>query len=299
MTQAEVERANRSIQFEMLRPPVGVPNLGAGMGGMGMAPPGFDPSTIYWRSHNPNGRGLLRREGGQTDLIAAHLLNQGRFCLEREVPSQMMLRSEKDKEQQNFFLIKMAKMAGGDEWARAKPIEKNISLPTCHQEIPEFKLKKDVQRLHSAIQDWAAVLLRREADERCKNPAFVNEPLKTHSKRYNFGGFLIAQQNDEESRSDIKSLLDRQRPFALHYNPCILQNCTPDKASGTNSWHASMVVGRRWNNLKNRCELKIKNSWGASCENALPSVECKKGYWWVDQRDIVSRPHEIIWIDKK
>lgn len=304
MSPNEVESANRRISFEIARPPSIPSQMSAGANGKGGMsgigdPSGFGSShSFLWRTHNPSGKPLLLREGGQTDLIAAHMLNQGKLCLERDVPSQMMLRSEKDKEQQNFFAMQMAKMAGGDEWARGKQKKDEVSLAAClDQELLGLRVKKDVQRLHSAIQNWAAVRLRREADEKCKHPIDLKERLVIHSKRYNFGGMMMPQRDDETSESDIKRLLDNGRPFALHYNPCILTHCTSEEVA--KSWHGSMVVGRRWNTAKNRCELKIKNSWGASCAGALPSVECQNGYWWVDQQEVVSRPHEIIWIGKK
>lgn len=68
--------------------------------------------------------------------------------------------------------------------------------------------------------------------------------------------------------------------------------------------HMSTIVGRRWNKNLNRCELKIRNSWGARCSGYKnPEYQkpenCLAGYVWVDQETIRENIYGLTYFDHR
>ena len=68
MSQDEVAAANRIINFDGIAP-LSLKSTNMGLEGMGIENPHFN-------FHDPRGKPFLKREGGQTDLILAHMLLQ-------------------------------------------------------------------------------------------------------------------------------------------------------------------------------------------------------------------------------
>ena len=66
----------------------------------------------------------------------------------------------------------------------------------------------------------------------------------------------------------------------------------PEKAD-----HAVLVVGRRWNNDKSKCEFKIRNSWGEKCEGYKKSIECDHGYLWMTSKMIRKAADDVIFFE--
>ena len=51
--------------------------------------------------------------------------------------------------------------------------------------------------------------------------------------------------------------------------------------------HDVVVVGRRWNEDQERCEYKIRNSWGMKChESYRESMDCKDGHLWLTENSL-------------
>ncbi|MFS4460588.1 hypothetical protein [Bdellovibrio sp. HCB2-146] len=277
MSPEEVQRANEAIVFEN---PVAIP-----MGGM-VAGPSMSGSTINpnFRNHNPTGQPLLKREGGQTDLIAAHLISQSRACLEKDVPSELMEKGYKDPAQQKFFALQMGKLAGGEQVQKFVKTDIYKKMQTSCVSDPFLENLDQTRPLKEAIQDWAAEKLRQQTDKMCVNPVWT-KGLKVHTRAFDGGSGAVKY---------MMSVLEKDRPFALHYNVSNLVQW-PKNAQ---SWHASIVTGRRWNKSKQVCEVVIKNSWGENCENALDPKSCDKGTWYLDIETFAKEKSEVIWIDK-
>ncbi len=73
----------------------------------------------------------------------------------------------------------------------------------------------------------------------------------------------------------IDATLRSGNPVGISWNPGKVMNTGGGK-------HASSVIARRWNNGK--CEYKIRNSWGQTCEAYLPEIDCNRseGAFWVN-----------------
>ncbi|WP_413582349.1 hypothetical protein [Bdellovibrio sp. HCB288] len=289
MSPDEVKKANEAISFDTPKqasqPQMG--SMGGGFGGGGFAT-SVSLSDPNYRIHDPKGKPLLKREGGQTDLIAAHLINQGRACLEKEIPSEILGKNPSDPEQQGFFSMQLGSRAGGDEMNKVRENKKLYYdlQNTCMRE-PPLKGLDQLRPYKEAVQDWAADHLRKNVTEACKSPVKL-KGLEVHSRSF------TAKEQNPESAAYIMSVLDQDRPFALHYNVTLMRKWP----EGAPSWHSSIVTGRRWNITKGTCEIEIKNSWGDSCAEALEPGICDKGRWYLDIEKLANDRSEVIWIQK-
>lgn len=152
----------------------------------------------------------------------------------------------------------------------------------------------EIKSLHPAISDWAAVKLRREADSTCKHPVKLPSNARAVLKQY---GVLPLDKRKEGALEIMEPLMRHPpRPLNIGYNACVLLNtCKKPKEFLP---HSSTVVGKRWNPVKKRCEVKIRNSWGASCKNINPDTECDKGYWWISTESLAANVFTSVWIEK-
>ncbi|MNL14421.1 hypothetical protein D3C87_1353580 [compost metagenome] len=195
-----------------------------------------------------------------------------------------MEKGYKDTEQQNFFAIQMGKLAGGDRVQKFVKSETYKKMQTSCVADPFLENLDQTRPLKQAIQDWAAEELRKQTDSMCVNPVST-KGLSVHMRSFDGGSQAVKY---------MMSVLENDRPFALHYNASNLVKWPSDKPS----WHASVVTGRRWNKAKQVCEIAIKNSWGESCDDALDPKSCEKGRWWLDIETFAKDKSEVVWIDK-
>jgi hypothetical protein len=105
-------------------------------------------------------------------------------------------------------------------------------------------------------------------------------------KRLAMGMLKYASLNRTEPLMDkLHDYLDQNKPVIIDYFADFFD---ADNAKMTNaSRHTSIVVGRRWNQEKNQCEVLIRNSWGKRCDGyAAPSLKnsCDEGHLWVSDK---------------
>jgi hypothetical protein len=91
--------------------------------------------------------------------------------------------------------------------------------------------------------------------------------------RLGFNGFLI---------DTIHAQLEKKNILAVAYHASIFKSPEID----SNSKHMSVIVGQRWNKVKQTCEYKIRNSWGNSCAPYTNPVfqepgACEEGNVWI------------------
>ena len=123
----------------------------------------------------------------------------------------------------------------------------------------------------------------RFADMLCGNSRFSVPrlpDLHTTSKYANWGDTAPVMHN-------LHKQLDRGNIAAVSYFADFFEK---DNAKPTNDGrHVSTLVGRRWRAEKGRCEVLIRNSWGASCAGyKAESIKsdpkaCESGSIWVDE----------------
>jgi hypothetical protein len=62
--------------------------------------------------------------------------------------------------------------------------------------------------------------------------------------------------------------------------------------------HADLIVGRRWNQAKDRCEYMIRNSWGQNCAGGMPGiVECDRGNFWIPDTAVEAAVSNVHYLD--
>ncbi len=97
------------------------------------------------------------------------------------------------------------------------------------------------------------------------------------------------ESNQSKYMNAIDAALKGGKPVGISWNPGKVMN-----TGGGN--HASSVIARRWKNGK--CEYKIRNSWGPTCEAYLPEIDCNRseGAFWVKDETFHEMVNSITYI---
>lgn len=103
------------------------------------------------------------------------------------------------------------------------------------------------------------------------------------------------QEHIYTKRADKFSSLDEQlakkNPVGIYYDITRITN-----SSGPSS-HASVVVGRRFNEETKACEYLVKNSWGTSCDYYPIDVDCSKGSFWAPKTKLSEAIFGTIYVE--
>lgn len=106
----------------------------------------------------------------------------------------------------------------------------------------------------------------------------------------------------EELIKELHQQLSENNMVGVGYNTSIFYDLT--KANGdTGTGHDSSIVGRRWNEVENVCELKLRNSWGKDCSqytNPDLKHKCDKetGYIWIADTLLQKTISDIVYYRK-
>lgn len=135
------------------------------------------------------------------------------------------------------------------------------SLPNVNVQTEKFMQDFISKNLNDTLES----MLR----ENCKTVNIPKRETKVLYRPFLFGKKKYADQ--------VNNLLNSGKPLGVSYN---VGNIS-DKLSG---YHASTVIGRRWNNGK--CEYNIRNTWGRLC-SYKDGIECNRddGSYWVKDED--------------
>ena len=99
------------------------------------------------------------------------------------------------------------------------------------------------------------------------------------------------KQTNEQIFSIIDSQLDKKQPLVATYSAEMI-------TKGRAGVHISSVVGRRFNAKTNKCEYKIRNSWGKHNDfQSSTKIRHEDGYFWVDDSDLKKNIIRIDAID--
>jgi hypothetical protein len=99
-------------------------------------------------------------------------------------------------------------------------------------------------------------------------------------------------KDNDSASSIIMTYLGSGHPVAIGIRKVcgILKNCSAKQQKEDES-HEILIVGRRWDQKTNSCEVEVKNSWGrwdAYCRNAAAGTECHNGYYWIPLKAVSS-----------
>ena len=138
----------------------------------------------------------------------------------------------------------------------------------------------------AAMKSWKDKL-----DEACKIPSkafvFENYFSKERDDQLQKTGSASADASvDAQIKSNIDMALAKGKIAAVAYQPDFLLN-TPKK-----EMHWSSVVGRM-QGKSGACFYLIRNSWGNDCSRYKDQSNCKNGYIWVPQKDLINHTANV------
>ena len=106
-----------------------------------------------------------------------------------------------------------------------------------------------------------------------------------------------------ESFRDAQPQIDRQisakNPIYLSYHSTVIEKGNQLRRhdfAGKSDGHVSLIIGRRFNKLLNKCEYLVRNSYGSSCSNYHPSLSCENGQFWLAEETLQTAFREALWI---
>lgn len=225
-------------------------------------------------------------EGGFVGAAIAYAVKEGSICTEKAMPydadySGQVMKLVKDLE---FLktLVENSKLSENDicEEVKSKiPVSLSILPNTKYLDVYHALLKGELN------QELEKMISKSCAGNKLAVPKFKVKHLYPP---------MIDHNTDWESErtkyfKKIGDLLAIGKPIAIDYE---LSHVSSQKGA-----HVSVVVAKRWNRNKNKCEYKIRNSWGQSCY-LNKNVECvrEEGSFWVDEGIFYEMVSDITYI---
>lgn len=205
-------------------------------------------------------------EGGFVGMAIKALSKKGKICKESDFPF--------DQEYQGQMYFLFARLESSKKSARDFQYTDELACQVTSDALARSGFGDvNLTHLSSKITETSVnSIITEVANQRCQEMVKIPE-LKTKrilkpstpwgKKRY----FRLVNEALEKGKP--VSLLFNAKHFSVHNVP-----------------HVTTAVARRWKN--GRCEYKIRNSWGKSCESYLPGIECNKeeGSFWISDDDI-------------
>lgn len=142
----------------------------------------------------------------------------------------------------------------------------------------------------SLMRDELNIAMEKLVKENCKNNNVTLQNKKITKLLPPMMGNNEDYENELRSyKQRVNEILSKGKPLSMSYN---VKYVTTKK-----ELHASTVVARRWQN--GRCEFKIRNSWGRSCEIYKSDIECNKdeGSYWVNDELFFTMANDLTFID--
>lgn len=139
-------------------------------------------------------------------------------------------------------------------------------------------------------------------EEACKDN--LEKPLLPQAQLHNFNMAPAPLEVTTRIDAMLRRNQDKLQPLAITYCNKILSEgkrfsgitgySLEERAYNFNNspgcgGHASVLLGRRWNQKKGHCEFLIRNSWGSHCEGIKRSeIDCdpNTGQFWLDSLDM-------------
>lgn len=210
------------------------------------------------------------KSGGWGAYSLIQGLNNG-VCLESETSSQALGRELLD------LIYKLERFAFLSEYEKeSASCDSLYFFNNLNKNVIEFYLNtlssvEVVEKLISA---------------NCKKRVFLSNTYKVNQ--------VFAKKDAPLNiKKEIDKRLDFSEPVMINYDPNDL--LSGDKIETS---HFSLIVGRRFNKLKNRCEYLIRNSWGENKSGYNPEYEVEAGHQWVDVKFINKNVVEATYLSK-
>lgn len=156
------------------------------------------------------------------------------------------------------------------------------------QEISRIFVKLPVDQLKASLEEAQKnnmsidELMKRLVHSACQGHYFNLKKKKV--KNYNR---WFANLQEVLSRN-----LNQMRPMGLIYDSTYSHKVLPEEKTiltGMVPDHATIAIGRRWNNEAHHCEILIRDSFGNKCDKLdLNKVICNQdGTFWIREKDLI------------
>ena len=227
---------------------------------------------------------LYQKEGGQIGEALNASVSKG-LCLERELPTEghfMGLRS----------LLVMVDSLKKNQLRATSPIDVYYDNGDFAGEVQCNNLSIISSLFPTLDIDTISRIL-----ERAEKNAFVKR-LAPHAckaripfdKKFRTTFFPSKEMFIEK----VHSLLNNKDIVGIGYDSSILYRFSQEGGN-----HASSIVGRRWNESTQQCQLLLRNTYGASCKrNYRKKYDCDGGYLWIDEHALATHSHTMTYLPR-
>ena len=130
--------------------------------------------------------------------------------------------------------------------------------------------------------------------------------LQCEGRRINSGipsrDQVRTSRNFRESSPEIDRVLDSSSPVLLGYHSTVINRGGQLRShdfAGRLDGHASLIIGRRFNEVTNKCEYLVRNSKGISCAGYHSSLDCSNGQFWLAEETMETAFMGALWINER
>ena len=120
---------------------------------------------------------------------------------------------------------------------------------------------------------------------------------KLNNKNYSLYFENGTEERRKKALETITKQLEKGKPTEVtYYFGEIFKN---PELYAPSTLHSSLITAQRWNKEKNRCEFKVRKSWGKNCHYYKKSIDCIKeeGSFWLSDEDLGSALGTINYIE--
>lgn len=243
---------------------------------------GRDPERAIEFHESRRGKPMVDRMGGSSSLTGPITMAAGsKLCLESAWPSET-----RGGDRRSSRLL-------GLEWStigqrimnREQDLLEELVPPPSMVDCPVLQPAAPADlRSVAAVRDWIAQKLVRDRAAKCAMPVSIPNNLRTRETDFS--------QHRRAGLRKIDQLISREKPVIIGYDVCHFL-----KEGEGGCGHASLVIGRRFNQAADRCEYLVRNSWGTSCDGYATGIECEEGNFWAPAEGLARAVDRVGWVE--
>jgi hypothetical protein len=229
---------------------------------------GYQYSWVRFQENPQHWKEAFYLEGGSIEGAFESIRREPLLCRSTELPFD---NPKEPMEQLKLFFTRLSK---------------NPSIP--------WTVADDIA-LQSLFPSLRAEDFRDLAVESSAKDLFVNLARRACSQKMSVPPSLQLQRSRSDVRPLIGQLLDQRIPPAIFYDQNYLYH--PQRPLAMPN-HISLLVGRRWNIQRNRCEILLRNSHGPGCAYAK-QFECEDGSLWIPEEAFAQLTRQVYWLGEQ
>ena len=216
---------------------------------------------------------LSQLSSGNLKILFERLKNHSRLCTEKQVNSEDINFTESGQYELKKTLESIEKFfnkeEGNDEVAFYCSMRNHLA-----QLFPGLNMQDFIDILKTESKYTVIIeSIKKSCDE--KNSV----PLPKD---------LSIVFDEDMSLEKLHEILDKEELFAALFDVSLI-------VSGMERGnHMANIVGRRYNEDKNRCEFLLRNSWGETCYPQYKH-DCDEGYLWIPEQEFIEKVDDIYY----